>query len=201
MSPNQPTLPSHLCWEWKDTPVALSKVDTDLILDDERSLFRCKVIFFAFGFQTGSNHVLEINLFFSPTSEDSLLASPLSPPGLGWFVMPGSELVQKLPQEKMIPDRWLQRHAVGLPNAYASLERDFNQMWTVMGAAVPLCWYDCKMSFLPPLATDDLSLWCLKRSCRMFAPCMHLTSSSPVPLFMQVAPSSPTFLSSVSVPS
>lgn len=85
--------------------MALSKVDTDLILDDERSLFRCKVIFFAFGFQTGSNHVLEINLFFSPTSEDSLLASPLSPPGLGWFVMPGSELVQKLPQEKMIPDR------------------------------------------------------------------------------------------------
>lgn len=53
--------------------------------------------------------------------------------------MPGSELAQKLPQEKMIPDSGLQRHAVGLPNAYASLERDFNQMWTVMGAAVSLC--------------------------------------------------------------
>lgn len=73
----------------------------------------------------------------------------------------------------------------------SSLERYFNQMWTVMGAAVSLCWYDCQMPFLPPLATNDLSLWCLKRSCRMFAPCTHVTSASPVPLFMQVAPSSP----------
>lgn len=75
----------------------------------------------------------------------------------------------------------------------------FDQTWTVIRAAVSLCCYDCQMSFLPPLATDDFSLWCLKRSCRMFAPCTHVTCSSPVPLFMQVAPSSPSSLPPVSM--
>lgn len=63
--------------------------------------------FLPLGFELeASNSCSLINpLFFSPTPEDSLLTSPLTPPGLGWFAMPGSELAQKLLQEKK-NDSW-----------------------------------------------------------------------------------------------
>lgn len=62
--PANTSLPSMLRMERYSCGFKQGRYRLDLGWWKQRSLLRCKAIFFVFGFQTGSNQLLDINLFF-----------------------------------------------------------------------------------------------------------------------------------------